>query len=161
MIKKFRLFELKGHDDIDPYGEEIWDDIMGFEIKKMPLVKGGYYYFASFHDQEPVNQPGGFFQFQGVMPNNYLLAIGDMFNNGYSFRFYPMPDWDFVELTEEEKDDFFSDKLKVKVFHLVAKEGNFRRGEEENEGEMKDLTFSEILKIFNITKDEFIMAKNQ
>jgi len=162
MIKKFRLFE-SSHDDVDPYGEEIWDDIQGFEIKKVGLKEGGFYYFASFHDQEPVNRPGSIFQFQGVMENNYLLAIGKMFNNGYSFRFYPMPDWEWIELTEEEKEAFFNDKLEVKVFHLFARKGFLgRRGDpDENEGEMKDLKFSEILKIFNITKEEFIMAKNQ
>jgi len=25
MIKNYKLFELKGHEDVDPYGEEDWD----------------------------------------------------------------------------------------------------------------------------------------
>ena len=159
MITKFKLFEVS-HDDVDPYGEEIWDDIQGFEVKKVKLKAGGFYYFASFHDQEPVNHPGGMFQFQNVMDNDYILSIGSIFNNGYSFRFYPLPDWDWEELDEEEKDDFFNDKLKVMVFHSTIKDEGLRR-EIEYGGDWEEITFSQILKIFKITKDEFIMAKNQ
>jgi hypothetical protein len=152
MIKKFKLFE-QDRNKIDPYGEEIWEELNGFDIQKVALKDGGFYYFSSYHnDANPVNKEGGIiqFRFQGTKACDYLMAVGECFEKGYSFEFFPLPDWDFIPLNEEEKKLVMDDKIGIKVYVC----------DWQGEGDFQDLKFSDILKIFKISKEDFIMCQS-
>jgi hypothetical protein len=158
MIKKFKIFE-QTRSEIDPYGEEIWEELFGFEIKKVLKKDGNYKYFAFYHGEtNPLTEPGGFIQMHGVMPNDYIMAIGEIFDRGYSFEYFPMPAWDWTPLTDEEWQNILNDKLKINCFEskIIGYEGR----EPKFGGGWKSLTFSEILKIFKITKEQFLAFKN-
>jgi len=142
-ILNYKQFEAIS--DIDPYGEEIWEEgIQGFYVNKIDEIakygenKGNriIYYLGLYRDV-----PTG---------SIYHLGIGDIFINGCTFKTFLLDNEMgslLKPLDENEKDMIYNDDLKITCWHTSVHN-------RVPSGELEEYTLSEILKIFKINKDE-------
>lgn len=136
MIKKYKKYikeQIDNHSELDPFGEEDWDAIEGYLVKKLDETSGNgermLYYF-------------GLLRKNGIL---HHLAIGEIFRGGCSSEYFnAMEDWPYKELTEDEKVRIFNDEIGISCFIV----------NDITTSEFKEYTLSEISEIFGIKKEE-------
>lgn len=116
MIKKFKLFEK--HEDIDPYGEEDWDDIRDFsemsstEIEQF-LTENNYTNFYINSVEEDVLNPEAFYLYGVDEVREILIENFDHFDIAWGFIEGGVTEFYFKKTIESDEFIYkFHDKMK-------------------------------------------------